>query len=458
MRRSPLLLAAVLAAFGFTAACGSSHTSSTGGTAELRTGELKVTVQKAPFAITVADAHGALLAEAVDPDQGSLAYWRDGTEYRVVRAGAPDRQPNRLTFTAETTEGAGATATVTIEAQGDGDIAVELVPPLPESVSKVGDTFVATAAERYYGLTERIIGDGKLGQASEVAPQEVGGIDRRGELVPISVAPTLAIYTPFLHSSGGYGLFVDGPMEGSFDIAHTQSDRLAIRFNFDPTALRFTYHLFHGPEHAAILDHYTALTGRPWLPPRWVYQHMRWRDEHAAGPTATLDGVEMNAALVEDVTMYEALGFPAPGWYTFDRPWSSGPAGACPGAGFTRFEFDPVRFPNAAAMIAALKARGTHTLVWGSPWACGDPNDPLDNAYDAVHDHYLAPTSPTTSISPIRRRRRGGRAKSATSSPRWTSPASSSTAATRPSRRCPPTSTSTAATASSCTTITRAST
>jgi alpha-glucosidase (family GH31 glycosyl hydrolase) len=183
-------------------------------------------------------------------------------------------------------------------------------------------------------------------------------------------------------------------MQGTFDLASTEADRLAVRFRFDPTARRFRYHVLPGPSHAAILDHYTALTGRPWLPPRWVYLHMRWRDEHASGSTAMLDGVAMNAALVEDVTMYEALGFPAPGWYTFDRPWSSGPAGACPGAGFTRFEFDPVRFPNAAQMIAALAARGTRTLVWGSPWLCGDPADPRDNAYDAAREGYLAPNDP----------------------------------------------------------------
>ena len=97
-----------------------------------------------------------------------------------------------------------------------------------------------------------------MGSASELAPQEVGALDRRGELVRISVAATIAIYTPFLHSSRGYGLFVDGPMEGDFDVAATESDRLAIRFNFDPSSQRFRYHVFHGPGHAAILDHYTS--------------------------------------------------------------------------------------------------------------------------------------------------------------------------------------------------------
>jgi alpha-D-xyloside xylohydrolase len=393
MCTSPRALAATLALSSLLAACGGSHSNGNGGsTVTLQSSELTVTVHRSPFSIAIADRRGTLLAEAGGADAGALTYWRGENQYHVVDATAPVRRDgDRATFDVETSEGAGTNASVSVELQGDGTVVVDLVPAHPETVTEVGDTFVAAAGERYYGLTERLITDGKNGLASEVSPQEVGSLDRRGELVTMSVAPTISIYTPFLHSSQGYGLFVDGPMEGLFDLAHTQSDRLVVRFNFDPSAQRFRYYLLHGPDHATILDRYTALTGRPWLPPRWAYTHMRWRDEHASGPTAMLDGVAMNAAFVEDVTMYETLGFPMPGWYTFDRPWSSGPAGACPGPGFTRFEFDPVRFPNAAAMIAALATRGTRTLVWGSPWLCGDPTDPRDNAYDATRDGYFVP-------------------------------------------------------------------
>lgn len=393
MRTPPRRAAWLITVGALLTACGGSHSQSDyGATVELRTSELTVTVQKAPFSIAVADRRGALLAEASDADQGSLAYWRGADAQHLVRTSVPyQRDGARVTFDVETTEGPGADASVSIELGGDGTVAVELAPPMPDTVTEAGDTFVAPAGERYYGLTERMISDGAVGAASEVSPQAVGSLDRRGELVPISVAPTIAIYTPFLHSSHGYGLFVDGPMQGQFDVANTAPDRLAVRFNFEPRAGRFRYYVFPGPSHAAILDHYTALTGRPWLPPRWAYKHMRWRDEHASGPTAMLDGIEMNAAFVEDVTMYEALGFPSPGWYNFDRPWTTGATGSCPGAGFARFEFDPVRFPNAAQMIAALAARGTRTVVFNAPWACGDPSDPLDNAYDAVRDGYLAP-------------------------------------------------------------------
>lgn len=386
-------MAAALTLCLLLSACGSSSDDSSPadkGRFDLHNGELTVRVQRDPFRISIADQRGVLLEQAPDAQHGSLTYWRDDVAHHVVRSTVPPAvQGGRWRLAVETTEG--RDGEVIIDLGADGAVAIELVPASPETVSAAGDSFVAAAGERYYGLSERIVSDGPFGSASELAPQEVGSLDRRGESVRISVAATISIYAPFMHSSRGYGLFVDGPMQGDFDLAKTQADRLAIRFDFDPTAQRFRYHVLHGPSHAAIVDRYTALTGRPWLPPRWAYRHMRWRDEHAAGATAPLDGVEMNAALVEDVTMYEALGFPAPGWYTFDRPWSSGPAGACSSSGFSRFEFDPQRFPNAAQMVASLSARGTRTLVWGSPWVCGDADDPRDNAFDAARNGYLAP-------------------------------------------------------------------
>ncbi|MGH7785486.1 MAG: TIM-barrel domain-containing protein [Candidatus Binatia bacterium] len=390
-------LRALLTAAALLAATGAPATTlvdtDLGATVTLVTPELTVTVQKSPFAITVDDAGGTLLAEAPGVAQGALAYWRGPTQYLVTQTtAAPLRSGDRVSFDVETSEG--LNAAVSIEFRNDAAFFVDLAPSTPATVTEARDTFVAPLGERYYGLTERIVSDGLLGSASELSPQAVGGLDRRGELVPISVAATIAIYTPFLHSSRGYGLFVDGPMQGSVDVANAQPDRLAIRFNFEPSAQVFRWHLFRGPGHAAILDQYTALTGRPWLPPRWAYKHMRWRDEHASGPTTVLDGVPMNAALVEDVMMYESLGFPSPGWYNFDRPWSSGVAGSCPGGGFARFAFDPVRFPNAPQMIAALAARGTRTVVFNAPWACGNPADPLDNAYDAALNGYLAPNEP----------------------------------------------------------------
>ena len=246
-----------------------------------------------------------------------------------------------------------------------------------------------------------------------MTPQEVGSLDRRGELVPISVAPTISVYTPFFHSSRGYGLFVDGPMEGVFDIAKTapRSAGSALQLRAQRRQLpllrlqRAEPRRHPRPLHRA---HRAAVAAAALGVPAHALARRARLGRRPRCSTAS----PMNAAFVEDMTMYETLGFPAPGWYTFDRPWIVRPGRLLPGAGFTRFEFDPVRFPNAAQMIACVEARAApRALVWGSPWACGDRNDPRDNIYDAVHDGYFAPRSACTSTSPTRRRRRGGRAR-----------------------------------------------
>jgi alpha-D-xyloside xylohydrolase len=355
----------------------------------LVTPELTVHVTKSPFSITTERLGGTTLASA----PGSLVYLRGTSTFSVDSVTSFVAGGNGATFTCATSEG--PSAFVTVAFLDDGILLVELAPPSPGTVTTVGESFVAPPGERYYGLTERIVGsEGLLGSTSEVAPKEVGSLDRRGELVRMSVAGTRSIYTPFYHASSGFGVFVDGLMQGTFDLAKTDPGRVVLRFDQDPATGVFRYCVILGPGYAKIVERYTSLTGRPWLPPRWVYTHMRWRDEHEAGKTATLDGVAMNADLVEDVTMYEKLGFPAPGWYNFDRPFSSGAQGGCSSPGFARFDFDPDRFPNAHEMIAALARRGTRSIVFNAPWLCGDPNDPADNAYDATRLGYYAPHSP----------------------------------------------------------------
>src|SRR5262249_38039136 len=265
-------------------------------------------------------------------------------------------------------------------------VAVRLRPLHPNAVTRVVTTLHAAADEHYYGLTERIVDAPTANvpdrRVSEVVPKAVGSLDRRGETITMAITPTIALYTPFFHSSRGYGTYVEGTMTGRYDLAQTDPDTVRIDFEFNQRSGEHGVVYFVG-DHDTILDEYTALTGRPFVPPRWGFRHLRWRDEHHIGPAAQLDGVDMNAELVDDVTMYEALGIPA-GNYEFDRPWTTGTTDRGE-QGFASFQFDPLRFPNSDAMLAALKRRGYHVLVFGAPWALGD------NAVDAEQFGYYAP-------------------------------------------------------------------
>src|SRR5262249_20720553 len=272
-----------------------------------------------------------------------------------------------------------STAEWSIEFLTAHTIATRLRPAPSTPVARVVTTLRAEPDEHFYGLTERIVDSRSAG---EIVPQPIGALDRRGEVVMMTVTPTIALYTPFFHSSRGYAVDLQGSMPRVDDLAKHDPGWVGIDFQFNPRTGEHGVVLFVG-DYDTILDEYTALTGRPFAPPRWAFLHLRWRDEHRLGDPAQLDGLPMNADFVNDITMYEALGIPA-GNYEFDRPWTTGTTDRGE-QGFASFHFDPLRFPNSDAMLAALKRRGYHILVFGAPWALGE------NAVDAEQFGYYAP-------------------------------------------------------------------
>ena len=68
---------------------------------------------------------------------------------------------------------------------------------------------------------------------------------------------------------------------GLFDLASSAPRTLSFRFETGttPESQRLRFHVFVAPEHVTILDEYTALTGRPFVPPDWAFKNWRWRGE-----------------------------------------------------------------------------------------------------------------------------------------------------------------------------------
>lgn len=321
-------------------------------------GQLDVIVDLDPFAMRV-DRSGEPVVQTVP--LGGL---------RLQRGDAPPATVTQATFDSaarcavelDVSFTDGTTAALELAALGPDTVAATLSFGDPTGITAWGQDLMTPPDERIYGLTTRIVTDPS---ASEFFPEEVGSLDRKGEVVEMYVRPTIAGYVPFHHSSEGYGLLVDGTMPGSYDIGASQPEVLSMDFELDPQAGAARWFVFGAADHYGLNDAFTRLAGRPIRPPRTALLHTRGRDVLDPGPPVEVDGVAMNPTVADDLLSYERHDIP-PGIYHFDRPWAAGTEG------FGQLRFDPERFPNAAGMLRVMVDRGWTPQVWFSEWALGE--------------------------------------------------------------------------------------
>ena len=346
-------------------------------------GKTSVTVNMLTFGLSLnaGDKRGAT--------QDSFGLERDGRAAVLGPASVKEHAGRRLTLETGTSDTTVQVALTWVTAH---TVKVEVVPSA--NVAAFSGSFALQPDEQIYGLSERVSPPPKedinplLPAPTELVPQDAGSLNRRGEIVEEYVRPTMAIYSPFYQSTSGYGLYVANTTPGTFDVGVTNPDELSFRFETGttPESHTLTYYLYAG-DYKQILNEYTSITGRPFVPPDWSFKHWRWRDELPLGQTAQADGVTMNAWVADDLNNYAKYGIPA-GVYLIDRPWQPGEFG------FARFAWDPARLPNADRMLNVIKQHGFKLGLFTTAWALGD--GPQDTRAEAEAGRYLAPNSNRT--------------------------------------------------------------
>ena len=73
--------------------------------------------------------------------------------------------------------------------------------------------------------------------------------------------------TPFIISSGGWGIFNNTTVKNYFDIGRFQKEKLYI-YNSEGAP---DFYLFLGKEMSDVIDLYTQVTGRPYLPVSYTH-------------------------------------------------------------------------------------------------------------------------------------------------------------------------------------------
>lgn len=190
--------------------------------------------------------------------------------------------------------------------------------------------------EMVYGLGERFTAFVKNGQAVDIWNQD-GGTSSEQAYKNV----------PFYLTNRGYGVFINHPEQVSFEVASEKVSR--VQFSVPGECLE--YFVIYGPTPKEVLEKYTALTGRPALPPAWSFglwlstSFTTSYDEDTV--TSFINGME-ERNLPLSVFHFDCF------WMR-EYHWCD-------------FEWDSRTFPDPPAMLKRLKAHNLHICVWINPY------------------------------------------------------------------------------------------
>ncbi|MFJ8826648.1 alpha-xylosidase [Streptomyces sp. NPDC102467] len=193
--------------------------------------------------------------------------------------------------------------------------------------------------EQVYGLGERFTPFVKNGQVVDMWQADGGtSSDQAYKNVPFSL---------HLSPTGAYGVFVNHPGRVGYEIGSEAVGQM--QFSVEDQALE--YYVIAGPTPKDVLRRYTALTGRPALPPAWSFglwlttSFTTQYDEETV--TSFVDG------MAERDIPLSVFHFDC--FWMREYQWSD-------------FTWDPDVFPDPVGMLARLKERGLRISLWINPY------------------------------------------------------------------------------------------
>ncbi|QFZ20296.1 alpha-xylosidase [Saccharothrix syringae] len=152
---------------------------------------------------------------------------------------------------------------------------------------------------------------------------------------------------PFYLTSGGYGVFVNHPGRVSFEVGSEAVSKVG--FSVEDEELE--YFVIYGPTPKEVLRKYTALTGRPALPPAWSFG--LWL---STSFTTSYD----EATVTRFVDGMAERDLPLSVFH-FDCFWMRE-------FHWCDFTWDPRTFPDPVGMLDRLRSRGLRVSLWINPY------------------------------------------------------------------------------------------
>ena len=214
--------------------------------------------------------------------------------------------------------------------------------PLATAIAAPSD-----AQEHFFGFGEKYDGVDQAGKAVRMLTFDDPGT--KGDH-SYKVAP-------WFISTRGYGFHLDSSAQSVFDMRAGAPNRYVILNQFGTLGFNVVY----GPQLTDVLSRYTSYSGRPFLPPAWVF-----------GPWISSDVWRSGGEVRYAVTQFRNRGIPASA-FVFDSPWETA---------YNDFRFNMVQFGKDATidgvhyqgfasvieMMNFLRSNGLKAICWMTPF------------------------------------------------------------------------------------------
>lgn len=211
--------------------------------------------------------------------------------------------------------------------------------------------FTVRPGERLTGLGEQASGIDRRGERHVLWNRDPGGSWSPGR-DPLYLGVPVLVGT---HPDGDVLVFHDNPTRAVFDLGPPDDADRAATATATFAGGQACCHVVVG-DPPRLLDRYTALTGRPALPPRWAlgYHQSRWGYRAEGDVRAVADGFAAERLPLSAVHL--------------DIDWMDG---------YRVFTVDRRRFPDMAALAEELGRRGTRLVAIVDPAVKVDRRFPL---------------------------------------------------------------------------------
>ena len=194
------------------------------------------------------------------------------------------------------------------------------------------ERLMLSVGECVYGLGERFTPFVKNGQVIDLWNEDGG---TASEITYKNI--------PFYLTNRGYGIFINHSERVQLEVASETVE--SVQFSVPGETLE--YFVIYGPTPKEVLQRYTALTGRPALPPAWTFGLWLTTSFTTNYDTATVNSFIQGMA-DRDIPLHV---------FHFDCFWMKE-------FHWVDFLWDERVFPDPAGMLRDLKARGLKICVW----------------------------------------------------------------------------------------------